>query len=130
MNYLDQLREEHPELNDVSDLVLIKNLPRFNPSFSGKSLDEMAAIATQDNNAIADTGRLLWSGVKSAAADVVTGVEQGFDADWQVDDSLRKSADDTYQNVDVGYRTDIEKAGFREGSENTAAGLLGAAAKS
>lgn len=126
MNYLDSLRQENPELYEYSDNEIIADLPNINPQvFGDKAPEQVKELAYQDNNFIADAGRLIASGAKRAAGDVVTGAEQLFDADWSLDESLRQSAEETRGRVDPRWQEAINKAGFREESENSLAGFTG-----
>ncbi|MGB0662770.1 MAG: LPD38 domain-containing protein [Pontibacterium sp.] len=130
MNYLESLRAEKPELNNFTDDAIIANLPQYDPArFGGKSLQEVKALALQDNNVLADTGRLIASGAVEAVADITTGVEQLTGNDWQVDDSIRNYGQSVYQGVDPQWRKEISEVGFEEGSNNTVSGLVGTGLK-
>ncbi|MGB0467072.1 MAG: strawberry notch C-terminal domain-containing protein [Pontibacterium sp.] len=86
-------------------------------------------MALQDNNALADSGRLIGSGAVNAVADIATGVEQMTGSDWQFDDSIRQTGEEIYQGVDPLWRRDIEQSGFEEESNNSVAGLVGTGLK-
>lgn len=131
MSYMKELRESNPGLDNFSDAEIAQHLPDIDPEmFAGKSADESLQLATQDNNFIADAGRLFWSGAKETTGQALTAVELATGSDWQVDDDLIQSGKDTYQNVDPLLRQDIERSGFQEESENSVSGMAGALAKS
>ncbi|WP_271270479.1 LPD38 domain-containing protein [Aliamphritea hakodatensis] len=131
MSYMKELRESNPGLENFSDAEIAQHLPDIDPEmFAGKSPEESLSLATQDNNFIADAGRLFWAGAKETTGQALTALELATGSDWQVDDDLIQSGKETYQNVDPLLRHDIEKAGFQEESENTVAGVTGALAKS
>lgn len=127
MNYIDTLRRKNPALNDFTDDAIIQALPEYSPGiFGNKSPDEVRAMAYQDNHALADLGRAAWSGVQSAAGHTVKGLEQWVGADWQLDDSLLQAGERTMSRADPRFQEQIASAGFREDSDNTVMGLLGA----
>lgn len=131
MNYLQDIRKKYSFAQDYSDEEIIQALPKINPSlFGNKPLTEVRALALQDNNVVADTGRFLASGAVSSAADVVTGVERTFDADWGTDESMKRKADRIEGNIDPLYREAVNQSGFRPESENSLLGVVGTSAKS
>lgn len=130
MNYLDSLRDRIPGLREYSDEEILPNLPEYDPQrFGGRSMEEVRTLALQDNNVIADTGRLIASGAIEATSDIATGVEQLTGSDWQFDDDISQYGQEVYEGVDPAWRKDIESAGFNHDSNNTVAGITGTALK-
>ena len=131
MSYLSELRELNPNLANFTDEQIAARLPSIDPElFGGKSHEETLQLAQQDNNFMADLGRLAWSGAKETTGQALTAIELATDSNWDIDDGLIQSARETYQNVDPALRRNVEQAGFQEESENTVSGLVGAVAKS
>lgn len=84
----------------------------------------------EEQSTLSDIGKLVWSGVKEAAADTATGVEKAFHREWDFDDQLRESAHETYKEVSPEWREKIEKSGFQEEDELSLGGMVGGALKS